>query len=308
MLVHDLLQQSLHFALPVLGAPTALDRMARDPFPLTLGQSKRVLHRAVIVQHIAAKVGRIVAVDAELDAVVQVGADGQVGHGLDAAQLDVGQRTHGHHDVAVGELPQHGHVVSKLDAVVNARDVQVVQRRRHEVDAGLLARVRRAPEPARRRVVVDGLVLVRRVAQLRARQAQPAHHAGLQVRDRRLVHVHAVLHGQVPQHAHDQLAGEAQLGGRLLLRGRKPGDDGLVADPARRVRLRVEEHLGVHDAVGRRARKVRRRQRLKVRRRHQHRHADEVVVQEVVQRREASVARQQRVDRGEGRVRLGRWE
>lgn len=289
-----------------MGAPTAHDGLLRDAFPLGGGESEGGMDGAEIVEDVAAEVGRVIAVDAEGDAGIEVGTDGQICDGGDTAQLDVGQRTHGDHDPVAGELGHDGRVLGQLDAVVDAGDVQVAHGRGHVGHVGLLAGVRGAAEPALLGVGVDVAVQVRRVALLGRREAQPRDHAGLQVRDRRAVHGLAVRHGQVAEHAHDQLRRQAHLDARPLLRRREPGHHRLVRHPARRVRLRVEEDLRVHHPVRVRPHEVVVRQRLKVLRRPEHRHADKVVVQEVVQRREPPVPGQQRLQRGECRVFLRR--
>lgn len=295
-----------HLLLPVLTAPTSHDTVSGNGLPLGLGQVEGILHGAEVVEDVTAEVGRIVAVDAELDAPVEVGADGQLGDVADAAQLDVAEGTHCHEDVPGHEL---GHDVvgglGELDAVVDALDVQLAQRLGHVRHVGLLAGVGGAAEPAGLGVEKGRLEQGGRVAQFRAAQAEAPDGPGLQIRQRRGVHCLALVRGQVPQDAHDELRGEVEVCVGAGLRRLEAREDGRVRDPARRVGLRVEEDFGVRDPVGRGPREVGVREGFKVCRGHEHRHADEVVVEKVVEGGEAPVAREQAVDGREGRVDLG---
>ena len=98
------------------------------------------------------------------------------------------------------------------------------------------------------------------------------------------------------EHADDQLGSQPEIPRRPGLGVPEPLHDRLVRDAPRGVRLRVEEHFRVDDAVGVRAGEVGVREGLEVPRVQEHRHADEVVVQEVVEGREAAVAREERRD------------
>ncbi len=62
---------------------------------------------------------------------------------------------------------------------------------------------------------------------------------------------HGVLGGEVAQEAQDQLGRDAQLVLRAHDRPTIARDDGVERHTAAGVRLRVEEHLGVHDALRR---------------------------------------------------------
>ena len=89
--------------LPLLATPASPNRVARDRAPLPHAQPERLLHRAVVREHVAplarrsgvgvrrrdAEVRRVVAVDAEAHARVEVGADGEVGDFGDTAQREV---------------------------------------------------------------------------------------------------------------------------------------------------------------------------------------------------------------------------
>ena len=72
--------------------------------------------------------------------------------------------------------------------------------------------------------------------------------------------------GQVAQEAQDERRVDAVRGLRLRTGACQPVDDGRERDAAVRVRLRVEEDLGAHDVIGRRAVEVR------------HAHVEEVVL------------------------------
>lgn len=59
-------------ALPLLSAPAPINGIATDDAPFLIGQRKGILHLAVVLQNIAAKVSGIVRVDAELDTLVKI--------------------------------------------------------------------------------------------------------------------------------------------------------------------------------------------------------------------------------------------
>src|SRR5207248_2912056 len=70
------------------------------------------------------------------------------------------------------------------------------------------------------------------------------------VRQRLLQRREGLVLAQVAQEAQDQGAGEAQRLLRPLARAAEAADHRLERHAARRVRLRVEEQLGMHDVVG----------------------------------------------------------
>ena len=106
----------------------------------------------------------------------------------------------------------------------------------------------------------------------------------------------------MPQDAGDELGGDAELGVRAAARGFQPAEDGGVGDAARGVGLRVEEDLGVDEAIAVRACEVGVGEGLEVGGRDKRGHADEVVVQEVGEGGEVAVAPGEGAGGGEGGV------
>lgn len=302
---HDLFQGLDHLLFSIFTAPTPRDAVADDGLPFRLGQVEGVLDGAVIVQDVPSKVRRVVAVDAEPDTGLEVLPDGQVGDPLDAPQLDVAERAQGDEDPTADKL---GHDVvaglEQLDAVVDPLDVQLPQGLGHVGHAGLLPRVGRAAEPAplgvQERLPEQG----RGVPQFGAAQPETPDDSGFEVREGRgLVHRPSVPGGEVPQDAHDELRGQAEVGQGPRARRLESTHDGRVLDPPRGVGLRVEKDLGVRHAVGRGGpREVGVREGLKVGRGHQDRHADEIIVQEIVEGRESSIPGEKSFDGLERRV------
>ena len=122
----------------------------------------------------------------------------------------------------------------------------------------LLSRVRHRQEPCRARPREDGLELRRRVPFLRRIEPHAADPLAKPQRlpERRL----RGLRRQVPQEAQDQPRGDPETPSPFFERPVDARDDGLERDPPVRVGLGIEEHLRVPDAVGGRARQIRRRQ------------------------------------------------
>lgn len=121
-------QHGPQFGLAVLTTPRSLDGVCDDGLPVGHGQVEGVLDGAEVVEHVgaAAEVGRVVAVEAEADAGVQVGAQGQLGEVVDAAQRQVRHGTHGDEDAAVDEFAHQGRRVVQFDAVVHPDHAEVV--------------------------------------------------------------------------------------------------------------------------------------------------------------------------------------
>ena len=83
-------------------------------------------------------------------------------------------------------------------------------------------------------------------------------------RQRRVERGERVLLGEVAQEAQDQVRADVVAPLRVVHRVAQAADDDLHRDAACGVRLRIEEQLGVHDAVGVRAGEVRHRERVEV--------------------------------------------
>ncbi|GJD04520.1 hypothetical protein ColKHC_13345 [Colletotrichum higginsianum] len=300
----DLLDQLL---LPGGGAPAPLDGARRDAPPLVDAQAEGLLHGAVVLEDVAAKVGRVVAVDAEAHAAVEEGPDGHLAHLAHAPQHDVGHGAQAQQRLARGQPRQQRVVLGRAPPVVDALDVEVVERRDDEGGGPLLADVRRAPDAGVPGGVVDGAEHGGRVGRLAARHAEAgdgavpevAGVAGLEE------HAHGVVDGAVAQQADDVLDRHAEVGLGAAAGAAQAVDDGAVGDAAGRVGLGVEEDLGVADVLGVRLGEVGVPQLLEVGGGQQHGEADEVVVQEVVERGEVAVALVQRLDAGEGWIPVG---
>src|SRR3569833_2161850 len=136
-------------------APAPLDGIPHDRLPLVDGQGVGVLHGAVVLEDVAAEVGRVVAVDAEAHAAVEEQAHWQVFEPGDAAQPQVGQRAQAEQHALARQAVDDGRVAGGLDAVVDALGRQVVQRRGHVRRRALLARVHGAAHPQRLRLGED---------------------------------------------------------------------------------------------------------------------------------------------------------
>ncbi len=205
------------------------------------------LHRVEVVADVSSEVRGVVGIHRRAQTTLQEARQRMVGERVDDPQPDVRQRAHGQRDT-LGCQPGHEAIV--LDAahpMVDAFDVENVERLPDVVGRAFLPRVRDSAQPLRTRTVVDVLELRRGIAGF-PRVESDADDVFL-VRERGFERAHRLGLGKMAEEAQDQFRGDGELVSALGQRALDPLDDGTHRDPARRVRLRIEEDLRVADAL-----------------------------------------------------------
>lgn len=143
---------------------------------------------------------------------------------------------------------------------------------------------------ARARGLVDGREEFRRVGDLGAGQAQTGQSLGFEVREHLVEGLLCRRHGEMPEDTGDQEGRDLEVLFRPSARRFQAGQNGGVAHVATDVGLWVEEDFCVYHTVTLRPSEVRIGQFFEVGAGDQNGHADEVVVEEVFQRREVRIA------------------
>ena len=87
----DFLQFRHQGPLPISVTQAALNSRGADAAPFVNREIEAILHRTVVVQCPAAKVSRIITIDAELDTSIEENPDGQLIDRLDALQLEIAE-------------------------------------------------------------------------------------------------------------------------------------------------------------------------------------------------------------------------
>ena len=106
----------------------------------------------------------------------------------------------------------------------------------------------------------------------------------------------------MPQEADDQLGGKAERSLCAPASCSEALDNGGIFHAPLHMGLGIEEDLGVRDAVPLGVLEVLPRQGLEIARLDEHRHPDEVVMEEIVERGKVLVPLQERVNRREGSI------
>ena len=218
----------------------------------------RRLHGAKVRQHIAAKIRRIVTVEAEADAALEENADRHVRDAGHAFQPHVAERTDGDEELAGRDVRHEGLVGDHADAVVDAGDIEGGEGGADHLGPALFAGVRGAADALLGGATVDVPEEGRGEAEFGAVEADAEEGAGGEV-GAGVGDAESLLGlrgGQVPQEAEDQARAHVQLAFGAAAGAREAGDNGVVGHAALRVSLRVEEDFGVDDAVGVRALEV----------------------------------------------------
>ena len=168
-------------------------------------------------------------------------------HGLEHAQLDVGQRADSQRGALASQTFDQFRIFDAAHAVVDAFHVQHVQRVDdvfgralfacvgHQVQAQLLAARENAGEFFGWMASLAGV--------------QPDADEEVAIRQRLLQGFQGLLFAQVAQEAHDQGRADAQFGAGALTGAVQALDHDLERHASVGVRLRIEEQLGVHDVV-----------------------------------------------------------
>ena len=258
-----------------------LKSVADDRGDLLAPEPQRLRHGEVILVHVAAEIGRVVGIDRHLEAVVHHTSQRMACQIIDHAQPQVGQRAHGQRDLLVRE-PAHQHLVlERAVAVIDAPDAEQVERFPDVARRPLLAGMRAKKEALVAGAGEHALELARRVPGF-GRIETDADDSVLE-RQRAIERPLGIRLLEMAQEAHDQPGVDAELLRRVDRGAVETRDHGRERDAARRMPLRVEEHLDVADIIGVRALQVRPGQIVEILLRDQHRHALIVEVEKILQ-------------------------
>lgn len=102
MLLQALLKHSKQLIFPLLPNPATVDRILDDGLPFFLCKVEGLLHSTVVLEDVPAKVRRIVAVDAELDAIIEELPQGDLANLLHCLQANIAQWADSQHDLLLG--------------------------------------------------------------------------------------------------------------------------------------------------------------------------------------------------------------
>ncbi len=273
--------------------------VAHDRGDLLASEPQRLRHGEVVLVHVAAEIGRVVGIDRHLEALVHHPAQRMMGEIIDHAQPQIGERAHGQRHLLVREPAHQDLILERAVAVIDAPDAEQVERFPDVARRPLLAGMRAKKEALVAGAGEHALELARRVPGF-GRIETDADDPVLE-RQRAIERPFGIRLLEMAQEAHDQPGVDAEL-----LRGVDRGavetrDHGRERDAARRMPLRVEEHLDVADIVGVRAFQVRPGQIVEILLRDQHRHALIVEVEKILQVAEP-VGLAQRLDRRIGQA------
>jgi hypothetical protein len=170
------------------------------------------------------------------------------------AQLEVRQRAHGERNAVLRKPLHQRRVFRALHAVVDALDLQHIERAPHVLGRPLLTRMRDQVQAQLAAAREHARELLGRMADF----ARIESHADELVaeRQRLLQRLERLFFAQMAQEAEDERGAHAELRLCIDARAVQAVDHRLHRHAARGVRLRVEEHLGVHHVVGRGALQV----------------------------------------------------
>lgn len=115
MLINPL--QQLLF--PRLTDPAPRNAIPSNNPPLIHRKLKGIMDCAIVIENITAEISRIVTVDGELDSRIQEFPDGDLGHGLDAAQSYIRQGANCKQDSLLGDALQQDGVLDESDTMVD---------------------------------------------------------------------------------------------------------------------------------------------------------------------------------------------
>ena len=238
-------------------------------------------HGLEIGVDVAAKVGRVVAVDGGAQAAGQQPRQAvarQVGEHL---EFLVGQRADGERDALLRQPLHQRRVVHGLHAVVDALGAQDVQRAPDVGGRAFLAGVGDDVQAQLAAAREHAGEFFGRVTQLAG--VEPHADEGVAPGQGGFQRLEGLALGQVPQKAQDQRAADAQIAARVVAGAGEAAHHRVQGHAARRVRLRVEENLGAHYVFRSCPRKIGARQVVKILFLQQHAGALVVQVQERLQ-------------------------
>ena len=201
-----------------------------------------------VLVHVAAEVRRIVGVDGGNQAGVEQFTEVVLSQIGEHAQLEIRQRAHRQRDAVLRQPRHQCRVFGALHAVVDALHFQHIERAPHISGRAFFAGVRDQVEVQFAAAREHAGELLGRVAHLAGVKADADEL--VPVRQRLFQRGEGFFLAQVAQEAQDQRGTDAELVLRIDAGTVQPVDHDLDVDTARRVRLRVEEHLGVDHVVG----------------------------------------------------------
>ena len=214
-------------------------------------QRQRGESLAEIFIEVAAKVSRVVGVDRGHNAGIEQALQVVMRQGINHPQLEVGQRADRERDAVLHQPLHQGSVFDGSYAMVDALDLEHIERAPDVGRRPLLAGVCHQPKTQFPRPGKHPCKLLRRVADLAGRQANAQN---LVAQGQRLLQALKGLGlAQMPQKAQDQRGRHAKAGWRVRAGAVQPVDHHLGTQAVAGVGLGVKEDLGVQHLVGLRA-------------------------------------------------------
>ena len=206
------------------------------------------LHGPDVVVHVAAEIGRVVAVQRDFDALCQELAKGVIGHGLEYTQADVGERADGQRHAFAHQTRDQSGVLQRPHAVIDARRPQQVEGLADIFRRTFLAGMGNDRLAEGAAAGEDAFELAGRIALFRRIEPE-----AVDPRQMRLgfgQRGKGVFLAEMTQEAEDQPAADAPARLALLEALFQTVEHGQERNAARRMGLRVEEDFGMNDVVG----------------------------------------------------------
>jgi hypothetical protein len=244
----DLLENSL---LSLVITPASIDGSLGDTFPLEEGQIESLLNSTVVVENVTTEVSWVVRVDAELDTSIEELSNWQLGNLGHTSQADIGQWTHSDESLLASNTLEELFILDQTDSMVDSLSLADIQGSGDVGGVALLTGMGRSMDAFAVRGLEDLSEDLWWEANFTAVQSNSSNGAVGEV-------TKGISFGksgiglaswEVTKEAENKLAGEPEIGLSSLLGFGEALNDGGICNTTGGVCLRVEEDLGVDNAI-----------------------------------------------------------